>query len=131
MSDKIMDEALRAYKDNYVQYKITGNQAYKVAYENAEAWMKKYVEDKEKETEEQSRTINGFVKKYTDTNPEIARLGTEMKTIRKEGPRLQDRYATEQKINADSAEQIDMTPYYVKTGVAAAILGVLITVTLL
>jgi len=131
MSDKIMYEALRAYKDNYVQYKITGNQAYKVAFENAEAWMKKYVEDKEKETEEQSRTINGFVKKYTDTNPEIARLGTEMKTIRKEGPRLQDRYATEQKINADSAEQIDMTPYYVKTGVAAAILGVLITVTLL
>jgi len=131
MSDKIMDEALRAYNDNYVQYKITGNQAYKVAYENAEAWMKKYLEDKEKETEEQSRTINGFVKKYTDTNPEIARLGTEMKTIRKEGPRLQDRYATEQKINADSAKQIDMTPYYVKTGVAAAILGVLITVTLL
>ena len=126
-----MDEALRAYNDNYVQYKITGNQAYKVAYENAEAWMKKYLEDKEKETEEQSRTINGFVKKYTDTNPEIARLGTEMKTIRKEGPRLQDRYATEQKINADSAKQIDMTPYYVKTGVAAAILGVLITVTLL
>jgi chromosome segregation ATPase len=131
MSDKIMDEALRAYNDNYVQYKITGNQAYKVAYENAEAWMKKYLEDKEKETEEQSRTINGFVKKYTDTNPEIARLGTEMKTIRKEGPRLQDRYATEQKINADSAKQIDMTPYYIKTGVAAAILGVLITVTLL
>jgi len=131
MSDKIMEEALRAYKDNYVQYKMTGNQAYKVAYENAEAWMKAYIENKEKETEEQSRTINGFVQKYTDTNPEIARLGTEMKTIRKEGPRLQDRYATEQKINADSAEQLDLTPYYVKTGVAVGILGVLITLSLL
>jgi chromosome segregation ATPase len=131
MSDKIMEEALRAYKDNYVQYKMTGNQAYKVAYENAEAWMKTYIAQKEKETEEQSRTINGFVQKYTDTNPEIARLGTEMKTIRKEGPRLQDRYATEQKINADSAEQLDLTPYYVKTGVAVGILGVLITLSLL
>jgi chromosome segregation ATPase len=131
MSDKIMDDALRAYKDNYVQYKLTGNQAYKVAYENAEAWMKQYVEKKEKETEEKSRTINGFVQNYTNTNPEIARLGTEMKTIRKEGPRLQDRYATEQKINSQSAEHIDMTPYYVKMGVVVATVGVLITLTLL
>jgi CHASE3 domain sensor protein len=131
MSDKIMDEALRAYKDNYVQYKITGNQAYKVAYENAEAWMKKYVQDKEKQTEEQSHAIDGFVKNYAETNPEILRLGSEMKNIRKEGPRLQDRYATEQKINKQGEETLDMTPYYVKTGIAAAVLGVLITVSLL
>ena len=71
------------------------------------------------------------MQKYSDTNPEIVRLGSEMKTIRKDGPHLQDRYATEQKINQQSAEEIDMTPFYVKTGVAAAILGVLITVTLL
>jgi len=131
MSDKIMDEAARQYKDNYVQYKLTGNQAYKVAYENAEAWIRDYVANKEKQTKEQGSNVDAFVQKYAQRNPDITKLGGDLKAVRKEGPRLQDRYATEQKINQDSEEQIDMTPLYVKAGVGAAILGVLITLTLL
>jgi len=131
MSDKIMDEAARQYKDNYVQYKLTGNQAYKVAYENAEAWIRDYVANKEKQTKEQGNNVDVFVQKYAQRNPDITKLGGDLKAVRKDGPRLQDRYATEQKINQDSEEQIDMTPLYVKAGVGAAILGVLITLTLL
>jgi hypothetical protein len=126
-----MDEAARQYKDNYVQYKLTGNQAYKVAYENAEAWIRDYVANKEKQTKEQGSTVDAFVQKYAQRNPDITKLGGDLKAVRKEGPRLQDRYATEQKINQDSEEQIDMTPLYVKAGVGSAILGVLITLTLL
>jgi hypothetical protein len=131
MSDKIMDEAARQYKDNYVQYKLTGNQAYKVAYENAEAWIRDYVANKEKQTKEQGSNVDAFVQKYAQRNPDITKLGGDLKAVRKEGPRLQDRYATEQKINQEAVEQIDMTPLYVKAGVGAAILGVLITLTLL
>jgi hypothetical protein len=126
-----MDEAARQYKDNYVQYKLTGNQAYKVAYENAEAWIRDYVANKEKQTKEQGNNVDVFVQKYAQRNPDITKLGGDLKAVRKDGPRLQDRYATEQKINQDSEEQIDMTPLYVKAGVGAAILGVLITLTLL
>ena len=126
-----MDEAARQYKDNYVQYKLTGNQAYKVAYENAEAWIRDYVANKEKQTKEQGSNVDAFVQKYAQRNPDITKLGGDLKEVRREGPRLQDRYATEQKINQDSEEQIDMTPLYVKAGVGAAILGVLITLTLL
>jgi hypothetical protein len=129
MSDKIMDasfrEATDIYTYNYLQYKMTGNPAYKTAYENAKSWMDTYVAQKEKDIQQDSEYIKGFVKEYAQTNPEMVTLQSHMKRINKEGPAIQDRYITEQALKS-TPPPLDMTPYYVKAGVVAALTGVLV-----
>lgn len=123
--DASFTDALGIYRYNYVQYKITGNAAYKTAYENAQAWLDAYVAQKQGGLQQDMEYIKGFVKDYNDTNPEMAKLQSKMKMITQEGPAQQDRYITEQALKS-TPPPMDMTPYYVKTGVVAALTGILV-----
>jgi hypothetical protein len=129
MTDKIMnasfDDALGIYRYNYVQYKVTGNAAYKTAYENALVWLDSYIAQKEGGLRQDNEYITGFVKDYKDTNPEMTKLQSKMKMITTEGPAQQDRYLTEHSLKSQPPP-MNFTPYYVKVGVVAALTGVLV-----
>lgn len=123
--DASFREATDIYKYNYLQYKLTGNAAYKVAYENAKSWMDNYVTQKQTGVQQDNEYIKGFVKEYAQTNPDMVTLQSKMKVINKEGPAIQDRYITEQALKS-VPRPVDMTPVYVKTGIVAALTGVLV-----
>jgi CHASE3 domain sensor protein len=128
MTDKIMDEAVEQYKRNFVQYKLTGNAAYKTAYENAQKWIDSYILQKQEALEEDNKFIDKFVDDYTTTNPDLVKLQKQMKNIRKEGPELQDSQVVNRALTEETP--MDMTPYYVKAGIAAGLFAILVTLSL-
>ncbi len=120
--------ALGLYKRNYLEYKLTGNAAYKTAYENAQKWIETYLTNLEKELAKDTSSIEGFVKDYPESNPQLDAMKAKMSVIRKDGPKLQDTYETLKKSDEELPE--DMTPYYVKGIAVAGILGVIAAVSL-
>lgn len=117
-----LDAAVEAYQKNYTEYKLTGNGAFKVAYENAETWIRNYLNRLRQQAEGNNQVVSKFVRDYEKTNPELIALQKDMKGIRKEGPRLEDKYETEKRIYEQAPS--DLTSFYVKGVIAAALLGI-------
>lgn len=121
-------QALALYKSNYLEYKLSGKATYKTAYENAQKWIETYLTKLEKEMTDDTNYIDGFVKDYADTNPQLDVMKTNMAAIRKDGPKLQDTYETLKR--GDQQVPEDMTSYYVKGIAVAGILGIVAAVSL-
>lgn len=117
-------QALDLYKTNYVQYRATGNVAYKIAYENADQWITQYLENLNQQISNDTTRINTFLQEYSNANPELTDLRTKFQTIRTEGPALQDKYATIRRIQTE-VPSVDMTTHYVKVGLIAALVGLI------
>lgn len=122
-------QALNAYQTNYVQYRTTGRTEYKIAYENAQKWIESYLNQMNASITSDSQKISKFVSEYTNTNPELMQLQKRFETIRKEGPVVQDSYATIKRVN-DEQPVIDNTDLYVKAGIAAGLLGIVVVMSL-
>jgi hypothetical protein len=116
------DAAVQAYQTNYTEYKLTGNAAFKIAYENAQTWIETHLARLREQSEKNNQVVGTFVQQYEKTNPELVGLQKEMKSIRTEGPRLEDKYETEKRIYEQAPP--DMTSVYVKGVIAAALLGI-------
>jgi hypothetical protein len=116
------DAAVQAYQKNYTEYKLTGNAAFKIAYENAQTWIQTYLNRLREQAEKNNQVVSTFVQQYEKTNPELVGLQNEMKSIRKEGPRLEDKYETEKRIYQETPP--DMSSVYIKGVIAAALLGI-------
>lgn len=117
-------QVLDIFQKNYVEYKMTGNTAYKVAYERAQEHLQLYIQTLKKDATTESEYIQKFVQEYRDTNPELAKLGDQMKTIRKQGPQLQDTYETAKAMDLQQPGE-DTTSYYIKGIVVAALVGII------
>lgn len=113
------DQVLTTYRTNMASYKLTGNASAKTAADNAKAWVVQYLNWMEGTVAANSEYINRFVGEYSQTNPELVAMQQKMKTIKTEGPRLENVYMTEKE--AAETTPRDFTPYYIKGGV---ILGV-------
>lgn len=122
-------QAINAYQTNYVQYRTTGRTEYKVAYENAQKWIETYLRQMNGTITADAQKISKFVDEYTNTNPELNQLQKRFATIRKEGPAAQDAYATIKRVN-DEQPILDNTDLYVKAGIAAGLLGIVIVMSL-
>lgn len=117
-------QVLDIFQKNYVEYKMTGNAAYKVAYERAQEHLQKYIQTLKQDATSESEYIQKFVQEYRDTNPELAKLGDQMKTIRKQGPQLQDAYETTKALDGQQPGE-DTTSYYIKGIVVAGLVGII------
>lgn len=60
--DSQFNSLIQSYHDNYVQYKITGNQSYKKAYETAELGLDRLVGGLQKEVDTQRKEFADFYK---------------------------------------------------------------------
>lgn len=120
MADQV-ESALQRFRSNYAEYRATGNVAYKTAYENAQSWLDLYVAGLGTQVQSNSQTINRFVSDYSTANPDLVKLGTSMKAIQVDGPRLQDEYTRTKRAMVE--EPGDPIPY-TKLGLAVALIGV-------
>jgi hypothetical protein len=120
-------QAVELYRKNYIEYRATGKAEYKIAYENAERWIQLYLESIAQQISSGGKYINRFVANYRNSNPELATLQTQFRSIRKEGPELQDRYATVKRIGDQEQQPVpeDWTEHYVKGAIAVGLLGVI------
>lgn len=118
------DQAMEIYKNNYTNYRVTGNSAYKVAFENAERWIQLYLQEKEKQVSASATDINKFVQEYGSANPDLTKMRNQFQSIRKEGPKLEDQYIQIKRLNEEIPEP-DMTSVYVKAAIVVGLVGII------
>ena len=115
-------QALELYKKNLLEYKVSGNSAYKVAYENAERWIQLYLKNLEDKVTEDKQYVDKFVQEYSQTNPELDRIRSQLQQVQEKGPKLQDQYDTIKLVGEEPPP--DNTVFYVKLAAIAGLLGI-------
>ena len=120
------DQVLTTYRTNMATYKLTGDASAKTAADSAKGWALQYLQYLEGTVSANSEYLNRFVSEYSTTNPELVAMQAKLKTIKSEGPRLENVYKTDKEAAETSPR--DFTPYYIKGGV---ILGVVALVAVL
>ena len=116
-------QAVEIYKQNYVQYKTTGRVEYKTAYETAESWIQQYLESMQTRIRDGTQAVTSFVNENVNSGTELGQMQSKMRTVRTEGPKSQDAYITAKRINSEQPPE-DNTNLYVKGGIAAALAGI-------
>lgn len=117
------EKTLELYKKNLVEYKVSGNAAYKVASDTAKKWLDDYLKSMEDKAEKNKKEIQDFVKNYDKSDAELASLKKDMREIREQGPALQILYETEKEAEAEVGMEVDYTTYYAKGAVLLGVMG--------
>lgn len=123
------DTVLRQFRTSLLEYKVTGQSAYKQQAEIAEKWLKDYLATLDQSIKSDSNYIDNFAKNYEKTNPELVKFKNEIANARKEGPVLQDVYEGEKK--AQDEAPVDESSYYTKAAVVGGILALAAVVSFL
>lgn len=116
------DKSIKAYRDNYLNYKLTGKQEYKTAYLSAQAVVEQYIADSEKKLKTDAEYVDKVVKDYANANPRLQAYKKDAQNVRAEGPVVEGQYMVEKKLR--EPQQVDMKSFYIKLGVAGLIMGV-------
>jgi anion-transporting ArsA/GET3 family ATPase len=117
------DTTLDLYRRNLVEYKVSGNAAFKVAAENAKKWLDDSLKTMETNADKNKKEIEEFVKNYDKSDKELAELKADMQKIREEGPELQVTYETEHESLKEEEAAVDYTAYYTKGAVLAGVIA--------
>lgn len=117
------EKTLELYKKNLVEYKVSGNAAYKVASDTAKKWLDDYLKFMEDSAEKNKKDIQEFVENYDKSDAELASLKKDMREIREQGPELQIMYETEKEAEAEVGMEVDYTTYYAKGAVLLGVIG--------
>jgi len=126
---KDFDDILEAFKKHTLNYKLTGNSAYKIAAANAENWLEAYIKSIQDAAKGKANYIDKFVKDYAETNPELDKMTKQIKNVREKGPKLDDMLTTEREADKSEMEEPeDLTTYYVKAGVVGTVLAIVAVV---
>ena len=120
--DSNFQSALEMYRTNYLEYKLTGETAYKEAYERAQAVIEEYLQNLQKRVNNDASYVDRFVKDYANANQTLMDLRDKSQQIQKAGPVLQDQYIAQKRL-AESNPKIDYSAYYVKAGIIVVALG--------
>jgi len=121
------ENALELYRRNLVEYKVSGNAAFKVASDNAKKWLDDSLKTMEDTADKNKKEIEEFVKNYDKSDEELAALKEDMRKVRTEGPELQGIYETEHESLKEEEAIVDYTAYYAKGAVLAGVIA-LVTV---
>lgn len=114
------EKTLQMYRTNLLEYKITGNVAYKTASDTAKQWLDKYIDSMSTDVNQGKKEIEDFVKDHAKSGSEMATFKQDMSAIRKNGPELQMIYETERE--SQEAPPIDFGIYYTKGAVLGGII---------
>lgn len=115
------EKTLDLYKKNLVEYKVSGNTAYKVASDTAKKWLDDYLKFLEEKAEKNKKEIQEFVENYDKSDAELASLKKDMREIRQKGPELQILYETEKE--SEVIAEVDYTSYYTKGAVLVGVIA--------
>lgn len=118
-------QALDVYKTAYVQYRTTGNAAYKIQYENADQYIQQTLASLNQTISDDASRITKFLDDYANANPELTELQSRFQTIRTQGPALQDKYATVRRVQHE-VPPVDTTAQYIKVGLIVALMGLVV-----
>lgn len=125
--DNSYQTMLNKFKSNYLDYKLTGEEKYKVEYTFAEQWLQNYNDTLNKIKNTNDTFIKKFVSEYVNANTDIVDASQQIEHVRTKGPELQDTYETLKE--AGQEVKFDYSQYYTKLVVAGG-LGVVVAILL-
>ena len=117
-----IQSALESYKTNYAAYKVTGEAAYKTAYERALSIVNGGLSTISTAVGANDTYIQGFIRSYSTTNQDITSLQAKSRLIQTEGPKLQDSLAQSKQLHTQVVAAADETSLYVKGGIVVGLL---------
>jgi hypothetical protein len=110
---------LEAFRVNLAEWKVTGNDANRIAYENAQRGLQSILISQQNSVAANQAHIRTFMEDYQTTNSDLVQLHEKSIEIRKEGPKIQDEYETTKRLNP--APAVNNTGLYVKAGIVAGL----------
>lgn len=117
---------LEAMKVNLAEWKVTGNDANRVAYENAQRGLQSILIGQQNNVAANQAYIRSFMEEYQTTNSDLVKLHETSVKIRTEGPKIQDEYETTRRLNPTPA--VNNTGLYVKAGIVAGLTALIAVV---
>lgn len=123
-SSSDFDQTLEMYRTNLVQFKVSGNAAFKTASDNAKQWLDTYLLMQRDAVDASKREITEFIRNYESSDEDLARIKTEMQTIRTKGPELQTLYETEHETRKE--DPIDFSLYYTKGAILGGVIALIL-----
>jgi lysyl-tRNA synthetase class I len=118
------ERSLQLYRSNIVQYKVSGNAAFKTAADNAKKWLDEYIASQTAVADASKKEIQDFVKNYENSDQELAKLKNDMRTIRTKGPELQTLYETERE--SQTKMPIDFGMFYTKGAILGGVAALIV-----
>jgi hypothetical protein len=119
---------LAGMRDNLLEYKMTGDERYKSAYDGIKAWMDNYISTLNLRLTRESDAITSDVAAYQTANQDMTQTQTEFQRVKAEGPRVENTYLTIKKQMDQIPTFQPSTDAYIKVGIAgglAIVAGVL------
>jgi hypothetical protein len=119
---------LASMRDNLLEYKMTGDERYKSAYDGIKAWMDNYISTLNLRLTRESDAITSDVAAYQTANQDMTQTQTEFQRVKAEGPRVENTYLTIKKQMDQIPTFQPSTDAYIKVGIAgglAIVAGVL------
>jgi hypothetical protein len=126
--DSNFSMVLNRYRHSLMEYKTTGNSGFKSQVETDKKWLDDYVRWLGEQSDRQGQAIRTFVQNYQSTNPELVKLQSQIRTVRDQGPKLQNEYETVKQAAEEQDAPLDFSGYYVKAGLILGVLGLIAAV---
>jgi hypothetical protein len=116
-TDLTLARALELFRDNLLEYKVTGNTAYKSAADGAKGWLDRYIATMNTEITKTADSISSQVSSYSTANADLTQTQADFQRVKTEGPAAEDTYLTNRKQLGNQPVVSDSSTY-IKGGVA-------------
>ena len=122
VKDEKVRKMLQTYAEHIITYYTTGNPVYKTAAERSLEAVQSHINDLEKKVEEETARATGIVNGYDAGTQDVTELRKQLQSIQKDGPKLQDQYETQKRIN--ETQPLMETKYWVKIGIVVGLFAI-------
>jgi hypothetical protein len=120
-------QALQYLQDNLLEYKMTGNDTYKTAYDGTKRWIDSYIATLNTQVARDADGISSQITSYETATPELAKSQADFQAVKAEGPKLENTYLTIKKQMDQATGAPTDSGTYVKGAIAAGLgLGALV-----
>ena len=120
-------QALQYLQDNLLEYKMTGNDMYKTAYDGTKRWIDSYIASLNTQLARDADGISSQITSYETATPELAKSQADFQAVKAEGPKLENTYLTIKKQMDQATGAPTDSGTYVKGAIAAGLgLGALV-----
>lgn len=114
-------QALQYLRDNLLEYKMTGNDMYKTAYDGTKRWIDNYIATLNTQVARDADGISSQITSYETATPDLAKSQADFQAVKAEGPKLENTYLTIKKQMDQSTAAPTDAGTYVKGAIAAGL----------
>jgi hypothetical protein len=114
-------QALQYLRDNLLEYKMTGNDMYKTAYDGTKRWIDNYIATLNTQVARDADGISSQITSYETATPDLAKSQADFQAVKAEGPKLENTYLTIKKQMDQSTAAPTDSGTYVKGAIAAGL----------